>query len=287
MSNQDDVGQHHHRRDLSIRNLDWSVAIGILAMHVGVLLAPFYFTWTALAIVPLLYWLTASVGITLGYHRLLTHGSFKTPKWFKYLLTTVGCTAWQGAPVQWVGVHRIHHQHSDKDLDPHTPRHGFSWAHVLWCMFRLSEGRVGTDAAKDLLRDPGMRVINRLSWAPQLILMVVLFLLGEWVGSRGISATGMSWVVWGIFVRTVLCYHATWFVNSASHTWGYRTFQTNDNSRNLWWVALISFGEGWHNNHHAHQRSAAHGLRWFEFDPTYMTIKILRRVGLAWDVVKP
>ena len=287
MTNLADVTQPLTRKALAFEDFDWLVAGGIIFMHIGMLLAPFYITWTAVVLVPILYWFTGGLGVTLGYHRLLTHGSFKTTRWLKYTLTAIGCMAWQGPPTQWVGLHRLHHQHSDNPLDPHTPRHGFTWSHMLWCMFRVSEGRTGSDAAKDLLRDPGLKILNRFFWVPPVALAAVLFVAGEMVSAMGISASGISWVVWGTFVRTVLCFHATWFVNSASHTWGYRNFQTNDNSRNLWWVALISFGEGWHNNHHAFQRSAAHGMRRFEFDLTYLTIKLLRRMGLVWNVVVP
>ncbi|MEX2671729.1 MAG: fatty acid desaturase [Phycisphaeraceae bacterium] len=259
-------------------------------MHIAALLAfvPSYFTWTGLVLFFVFMWLTANIGITLTYHRLLTHRSFKTPKWFEYFLTLCGCLAWQGGPVQWVGVHRIHHAHSDEDLDPHTPNHGFTWAHAVWCLHKEAEdGRKGVDAAKDLLRDPGHRIMNKFFWIPNLLLIPVLYFGGEAAAAAGISASGMSWLVWGVALRTVVVYHGTWFVNSASHTWGYRNFETKDRSTNLWWVALLSFGEGWHNNHHAYQRSAAHGLRWYELDVTYWTIRLLEKVGLARDVVLP
>jgi fatty-acid desaturase len=275
------------KREMDWKNIDWPVVVGIVLMHLGCLLAPFYFTWTGLVGFLVLTYITAAVGITLCFHRLLTHRSFKTPKWFEYVITTCGCLAWQGGPVQWVGVHRIHHKHSDEENDPHTPKHGFTWSHMLWCMHKESEGRRGVDAAKDLLRDPGLRLLNKWFWVPQFALIIALYFIGEYVGSLGVSASGISWVVWAVFLRTVLVYHGTWFVNSASHTWGYRNFETKDHSTNLWWVAVLAFGEGWHNNHHAHQRSAAHGLRWFEFDATYLMIRGLSLVGLAHDIVLP
>ncbi len=265
------------------------MVIGITVMHLGCLLAPFYFSWSALVVSTLLVWLTGAIGITLCYHRLLTHRSFKTPKWFEYLLTWLGCMACQGGPIQWVGTHRIHHKHSDQPTDPHSPTHGFAWAHVFWCLHKNQGGLPWTacGAAQDLCRDRGMRLLNRFYIVPTLITVLLCYLGGQWAAYLGWPTSGLSWVIWGVAVRTVVVYHATWFVNSASHTWGYRNYETNDNSTNLWWVALLAFGEGWHNNHHKDQRAAAHGRRWFELDPTYWTIRLLALVGLARDIVPP
>jgi stearoyl-CoA desaturase (delta-9 desaturase) len=258
------------------KNVEWVPFTAIALLHVACLLAPFFFTWSALGVAVFLWWLAGGIGICLCYHRLLTHRSFKTPKWFEYVLTACGCLNLQGGPIKWVGTHRIHHKESDTDLDPHSPRHGFDWAHVLWCMTRDPQGRELRDFAPDLQRDPVLRWLDRNFWVPQVALAVALYLLGGW-----------PWVIWGVAVRTVFTYHATWFVNSASHTWGYRNFETRELSRNLWWVSLLAFGEGWHNNHHAYPRSAAHGLRRSEIDLTYMTIKAMSWVGLAWDIHVP
>lgn len=275
------------RRSLSWRTLDWPVVIGMSVMHVGALAAPFCFSWSGFFLFLLLTWLTGIVGITLCFHRLLTHRSFKTPKWFEYLLTVLGCAAWQGSPVQWVGTHRIHHKHSDHEDDPHTPNHGFAWSHVFWCMTKHQGATRWTaaDAARDLVRDPGIRLISRLYVLPQLVLTALCVLGGWWASKLGFDASGWSWFVWGVCVRTVFVYHVTWFVNSAAHTWGYQSYATRDRSTNLWWVALLSWGEGWHNNHHGDQRAAAHGRRWFEIDMTYWMIWTLSLVGLARDIV--
>jgi stearoyl-CoA desaturase (delta-9 desaturase) len=275
------------KRGINLKKLHWPVVLGIAAMHLGCLLAPFYFSWSALVLTLFLIWLTGGLGVTLCYHRLLTHRSFKTPKWFEYVLTCIACLAWQGGPVNWVGTHRIHHRFSDHELDPHSPRHGFAWAHVWWCMHKRPQGQRPAAAAGDLLRDPVLRWINKYFWVPQALLVPILYFAGEAAGSSGLQTSGLSWLIWGVCVRTAFVYHATWFVNSASHTWGYRNYETRDRSTNLWWVALISLGEGWHNNHHAHQRSAAHGLRWYEIDLTYLTIRLLACVGLARDIVLP
>jgi stearoyl-CoA desaturase (delta-9 desaturase) len=280
------------KRWIVLKKLDWAVLLGITGMHIGSLFAlnPAYFSWSGLVLFAALYWLTANVGITLCFHRLLTHHSFKTPKWFKYVLTGCGCLAWQGGPVQWVGTHRIHHKHSDQEWDPHSPvKHGFTWGHMLWCMHKEPDNAKAIDAAKDLKRDKVIWFMNRFFFIPNLLLLPLFYLGGEWAKSSGLAAgaSGLSWMIWGVALRIAFVYHVTWFVNSAAHTWGYRNYKTADRSTNLWWVALLSWGEGWHNNHHAHQRSASHGLRWFEFDMTYWQIKVLSLFGLATDIVLP
>ena len=173
---------------------------------------------------------------------------------------------------------------SDEDHDPHSPKHGFNWAHVLWCMTKNAPGYEPREAARDLQRDKFMRLIDKYHYTWQFLLIAVLFGVGMAFGGWRL---GLSWVVYGVAVRTVFTYHATWFVNSAGHTWGYRNYSTGDDSRNNWWVALLAFGEGWHNNHHAAQRSAAHGHKWYEIDFTYWTIRALGLVGLARDIVRP
>ena len=275
------------KRRLTVRCLDWPVVIGIAAVHIGCLFAPFFFSWSGLVVAVVLTWLTGGLGITLCFHRLLTHRSFRTPKWFEYFLTTLGCLACQGGPIQWVGTHRLHHKHSDQVQDPHSPTHGFTWAHVFWCMQKNQGGMPWTagNAARDLCRDPGMRFFNKWYIVPQLVVVALCYAGGQWAAYHGWATSGLSWVIWGVAVRTVFVYHGTWFVNSASHTWGYRNYETNDYSTNLWWVALLSFGEGWHNNHHGEQRAAAHGRRWFEIDITYRTIQLLGLIGLARDIV--
>lgn len=237
------------------------------------LAAPATFSWSALIVAVVLYWLICGGGISMGYHRLLTHRGFRTSGAFRTFLTVLGTMNFQGGPIQWVGIHRIHHRDSDREEDPHSPMHGFLWAHLLWCVVHDPLGRDVSQAALDLKKEPGMVWLDRWFWVPQVVLGILLYLVGGW-----------SWVVWGVAVRTVFTYHATWLVNSASHLWGYRNFETTDRSRNNWWVALISFGEGWHNNHHAHQRSARHGMRWFEFDPTWLTLVVLQWLGIVRDV---
>lgn len=287
MSNPETIDTPPARGGLHPSRLNWRIVTALLGVHLlaAFALVPALFSWSGLALLVVLAWVSGGLGVTLCYHRLLTHRSFKTPKWLEYLLAVCACLAWQGGPAEWVGMHRLHHKHSDQDHDPHSPKHGFTWAHVLWMLHGELEGLKARDAAKDLERDPIMRWIDRLFWVPQLLVACGLLGVGWWIGG---PMLGLSWIVWGIALRTVVMFHATWFVNSATHTWGYRNYKnTDDGSTNLWWVAMLSLGEGWHNNHHAHPRSAAHGLRWFELDPTYWTIRVLGWLGLAWDIKLP
>jgi stearoyl-CoA desaturase (delta-9 desaturase) len=263
-------GQDHSSK----ARLRHEMVISIIIFHLGCLAAPFTFSWSGVGLVIFLWWFTGGLGICIGFHRMLTHASFKTSRPVRYALMLLGCLANEGPPIVWVGTHRLHHRHSDHEQDPHSPLLGFEWGHVVWMFFYAHD--VARRAARDLSRDRWMALIDRFYYVPTILLAGVLYLLGGW-----------SWVVWGVFVRTVVVLHCTWFVNSAAHKWGYRNFETNDGSRNNWWVALLSFGEGWHNNHHAQQRSAAHGMKWWEFDPTFLTIRLLEAAGLIWDVHRP
>jgi len=263
-------------RRFRLDRIRWPEFLGIASLHVACLAAPWTFSWSALVVAVVLYWAACGLGISMGYHRLLTHRGFETSAAFRYVLAALGTMNFQGGPVGWVGTHRIHHRDSDTENDPHSPRHGFVWAHLLWCLVRDPLGRNRKAAAGDLGKERGMVWLDRWFWVPQAVLAAVLFLIGGW-----------SWVVWGVAVRTVFTYHATWLVNSASHKWGYRNFETKDDSRNNWWVALISWGEGWHNNHHAHQRSARHGMRWFEIDATYWSLRALEWMRIVRNVYVP
>lgn len=261
----------------------WVPLLWIGALHVLALLAfvPGYFTWSALAVCIALHWLTGGVGITLTYHRLLTHRSFATrPKWLEYLLTIIGCCASEGGPIGWVADHRRHHKYSDQEDDVHSPNRGFGWAHMFWWMTpditSMHTPEYLERWAPDLYRDPVHRFLERWHFVFVLLGFAGLYALG-----------GMPWLVWGGFLRSVLVLHTTWLVNSATHVWGYRSHETRDHSTNLWWVAFLTYGEGWHNNHHAFQTSARHGLRWWELDMTYLMIRALSLVGITYDLKLP
>ncbi|MFZ5828901.1 MAG: acyl-CoA desaturase [Planctomycetota bacterium] len=286
-SNAVDVGAVHETREKPNRwsnGVHWYVLLWIAAIHLGALAAPFCFTWVGLASVFVLGWITGGLGICLGYHRLLAHSSFHTYPWMRRLFATLGTLAGEGPPITWVSVHRKHHQFSDKEGDPHSPRDGAWWSHMFWLFPRPNdeEFRHTRDRyAKDLQKDPYMRFLDGSFLFWHIGLGLVLLAAGWWIWDL---RTGISLVVYGMFVRLVYVLHITWLVNSASHMWGYRNYETRDDSRNLWWVGLLAYGEGWHNNHHAFPGRARHGHRWWEFDITYLTIRLLKYTGLAWRV---
>jgi fatty-acid desaturase len=248
----------------------------LIWFHIQAAVALFQFTWTNFYTALALYYVTVGLGISMGYHRLHTHRGFKTYKPFEYFLALCGALTLEGGPIFWVAMHRLHHQHSDQPQDPHTPRVSGFWAHIGWVLFGDSNhsdtARMGR-YAPDLAKDPFYRWLTSWHWVPLTILGFVLLAIGGW-----------SLVNWAIFLRVVFGLHATWLINSATHMWGSRRFATKDDSKNTWWAALITFGEGWHNNHHAHPTSARHGLAWYEFDPTWLSLKLLRAIGLVWDV---
>jgi sn-2 palmitoyl-lipid 9-desaturase len=260
--------------------LSWVSIAFFGAVHALALLAPWFFSWSALGVAIFLHWLLGSVGICLGYHRLLTHRSFQVPKPLEYAIAIVGAMALQGGPIFWVAGHRMHHLHTeDVELDPYSARKGFWWSHMLWLFYPKSEFfnyESYKRYAPDLERDPFYRWLNRNFLLLQIPLGITLYLLGGW-----------SFVWYGLIVRTVVLWHSTWLINSASHATGYRSFDSDDNSRNLWWAALLTYGEGWHNNHHAHPNVAKAGLQWWEIDMTWWSIQLLRKLGLAKRVILP
>lgn len=255
-------------------------ALFFASVHLLALLGLFIFSWPALGVTLLLHWLLGSIGICLGYHRLLSHRSFQIPKALEYTIAVLGALALQGGPIFWVAGHRLHHAFTEDEIkDPYSARRGFWWSHMLWMLYpqpEFFEYDCYQRYAPDLARDPVYRWLNRYFLVLQLPLAALLYVLGGW-----------PMVIWGIFVRAVLLRHSTWFINSVTHMWGYRTFNTQDNSRNLWWAAILTYGEGWHNNHHAYPNVARAGWRWWEYDPTWWAIWLLRQVGLARKVVMP
>jgi fatty-acid desaturase len=258
------------------RKLSWMTAFFMMLFHVGAVWAILDFTWSGFAVFLVTYYISLSLGIGMAYHRLLTHRSYKTPKAVEYFLTICATLALEGGPLFWTATHRRHHQFSDTDDDPHTPLHGGFWAHMGWVLFgnpQHNDTVLTAKYAPDLAGDPFHVWISKNHWVPLTALGFVLLALGGW-----------NWVLWGIFFRTTLGLHSTWLVNSATHMWGSQRFATRDGSRNSWWVAALTFGEGWHNNHHAHPASAAHGLAWYEIDITYLHIRALELLGLASDV---
>ena len=223
-------------------------------------------------------------GITVGYHRLLTHRSFSTSLAFARILALLGTLALQDGPVTWVAIHRVHHRSSDVDGDPHTPRHGFFWAHMFWFTFKHPELRTHETRrvfAKDIDRDPFLRWLE-IYYYP-LHFSVALLLFGIGYASAGVNG-GFSALIWGGALRIVAVWHVTFLVNSAAHVWGYQTYDTGDGSRNNWFVAILACGEGWHNNHHANPRAANFGVQRWEIDLGFYTVRLLEALNLAWNV---
>ena len=280
------------------RQINWRYAISITAFHVLALLAfvPWLLSWTGVVLAVASVYVFGTLGINLCYHRLLTHRSFACPRWLEHTLALLGVCCLQETPARWVAVHRLHHQHSDEQADPHSPLVSFFWSHMGWLFVhnrQFSRLSMFEHYSKDLLAD---RFYKRLechgTWmwinlAHWLVFYFAGFAVG-WAASDdwldGVQF-GLSLLVWGVIVRTVLVWHISWSVNSVTHLWGYRNYATNEFSRNNVLIGLVSNGEGWHNNHHAEPRAAAHGHRWWEFDVTYLTIRALAAVGLAWDLV--
>jgi stearoyl-CoA desaturase (delta-9 desaturase) len=264
------------RRSPADEEINWITGSFMAAFHIGALAAFFFFSWKALFISALLWWISGSLGIGMGYHRLLTHRGYKTPKWVEYFLTLCATLALEGGPIFWVATHRIHHQFSDQDGDPHSPRDGKWWAHMGWILTGRSMHHDTSTLAHyvpDLAKDKFHVWITKYHYVPVIVLGMGLLALG-----------GLPFLLWGIFLRTVMGLHCTWLVNSATHMWGSRRFKTRDLSTNNWLVALMTFGEGWHNNHHAHPTSARHGLRWYEVDLNWYGIWALKVVGLAKQI---
>lgn len=258
--------------------INWVTAGFMAAFHLAAIAAFWFFTWKAFFVSVFLWWVAGSLGIGMGYHRLLTHRGYKTPKWVEYFLTICGTLALEGGPIFWVATHRIHHQFSDKDGDPHTPLDGKWWAHMGWILMGKSlhqDTKTLSRYVPDLAKSKFHIWITKYHYVSEIALGVILFAIG-----------GLPFLMWGVFLRTVVGLHCTWLVNSATHTWGSRRFRTRDMSTNNWLIAILTFGEGWHNNHHAHPVSARHGLKWYEFDLNWYGIWLLKKLGLARHVYR-
>jgi fatty-acid desaturase len=256
--------------------IQWHTIVAVSLFHIAAIAALFTFSWQNLAAFAILWWVAGSLGVGLGYHRLLTHRGFKTPRWLEYLLTFCGTVALQSGAISWVTTHRLHHAFTETDKDPHSPIKGLYWAHIGW----IFQGTAQTQSeatmnrySPDLMKDPVHRFMNKYYWVSSVLVAAVLLAIGGW-----------TMVLWGVALRIVWGWHATWLVNSATHTWGTRRFESRDTSTNNGLIAAITWGEGWHNNHHAFPRSARHGLTWKEIDINWMQIWTLEKLGLATDV---
>jgi len=256
--------------------IKWNTSIFMVIFHAGSLASLFMLTSASWKIIPVtlfLWWVSGSLGIGMGFHRLLTHRGYKTPKLVEYFLTFCGLLALEGGAINWVVTHRIHHANTDHAGDPHTPRDGGWWAHMGWILRGTAQQHdesVMQRYAPDLMKDRVHVFMNNFYYVPLIVSGLGLLALGGW-----------PFLFIGVFLRVTIGLHFTWLVNSATHLWGTRRFLTRDDSTNSWWVALLTFGEGWHNNHHAHPRAAKHGLTWYEIDVNWYGIRALQLLGLA------
>jgi stearoyl-CoA desaturase (Delta-9 desaturase) len=242
-----------------------------------------------LGILAVLY-LLSGVGVTVGFHRLLTHRAFETYRPLKYALAVLGSLSVQGPVITWVADHRKHHAHPDQEGDPHSPHvghgsglRGLLHAHMGWLMNNMGRAQ-RRRYAPELMEDPGMRAINRSFELIVVAGLAIPFALGYLIG--GTLTAALTALLWGGLVRIFLLHHVTWSINSVCHFFGRRRFATEDHSTNVFWLALPSLGESWHHNHHAFPRAAQHGLRRWEVDPSGALIGLLERLGLAWNVVR-
>lgn len=258
--------------------LDISRLAVTIILHLMCLVAPFHFTWSAFRVSLALSIITGMLGITLSYHRNLTHKSFTLPKWLEYTFAYCGVHALQGDPIFWVSTHRHHHQFADTIRDPHSPIEGFWFSHLNWIFdkhyINIKCGK--SNNVKDLYKQSFYMFIGKTYILHPIALGTLLYIYG-----------GVAYLIWGMGVRVVVSLHATFVVNSVCHLSGKQDWNTGDNSRNNWFVGLVSFGEGWHNNHHAFEYSARHGLEWWQVDMTWCVIRLLETLGLATGVKLP
>ena len=288
-----DIGRTQHHREFNSKQFsasdemaalweykpfmgrNWPSILWLTAMHIGAVASLFFASRPNLIAASILYFVTGCLGITMTYHRLLAHRSYALAKPLERFFVTCGALAMEGGPIKWSGQHRMHHSNPDTEQDPHNSYRGFWHCHMAW-MFKY---RPQFDSRPKILRftrdihcDGYYRWLDtpQGQFLPQICLASLLFAIG-----------GLGMVLWGVCLRMVLVYHGTWCVNSATHFFGYRNYATSDRSRNTWWVALITFGEGWHNNHHAFQWACEAGHKWWELDVTFMMISILNRMGLV------
>jgi fatty-acid desaturase len=277
----------------------WPYLMAVVSYHLLLPLAlvPWLFSWPGLLLIPLGNYLFCSLGIGACYHRLLTHRSYRCPRWLEHTFALLGICSLQDSPARWVMIHRLHHQYSDSQPDPHSPLVNWFWGHMGWLLVenrQLSKGSTYERYARDILQDRFyLRLERHHLWVWVYMAHTLLFYLVGLVAGRLLAGSwqagvqfGLSLLLYGVVYRTLFSWHVTWGVNSLAHLWGYRNYETDDNSRNNWFFALATNGDGWHNNHHADPRCAAHGFhRWWELDVTYLTLRGLSRLGLVWDLV--
>lgn len=258
------------------QSVNWRNVVLLSTFHLLAIPVFFTFSWQNLAALLIGNWVVGSLGVGLGWHRLLTHRSFTAPKWLEYTLVTIGTLSMQNSPDRWVATHRIHHKFTETENDPHSSKPGFWWAQIGWILWGTAQDHDDATMKRyipDLLKDKGLVLISRFYLVPIVLSAFLFYAIGGW-----------SMVAWGVAGRVVFGWHTTWFVNSLAHLYGSRPHKTNDDSTNNWFVALLTFGEGWHNNHHAFPTSARHGLQWYQFDLNWITIRLFEKLGWAKNI---
>lgn len=261
------------------RRVNWKNVAIVTFFHLLAIPALFTFSWPNLAALLIGNWIVGSLGVGLGWHRLLTHRSFAAPKWLEYVLSIFATMSMQDPPDKWIATHRIHHAFVDTDKDPHSARSGFWWPQIGWVLWGRAQDHDEATMKKyvpDLLKDKGHALISRYFYVPIIVSAFILFAIGGW-----------TMVVWGVAARVVVGWHTTWFVNSLSHLYGQRPHETGDLSTNNWFVAILTFGEGWHNNHHMWPTSARHGTAWYQLDMNWIAIRVLEKLGIATKIKLP
>jgi stearoyl-CoA desaturase (delta-9 desaturase) len=266
--------------------LDLKASLPFLTVHAGCILVLWAgFSWTALTACLVLY-VVRMFGITAGFHRYFSHRSFKTSRTGQFALALLGTSAAQRGPLWWAAHHRYHHRHSDSEHDIHSPSlHGLVWSHVGWIFSRHSTPWDAREV-RDWDRYPELAWLSRWHMIVPLVLALSLYAGGEILAGAfpALGTSGLQMLAWGFFVSTVLLYHGTFTINSLAHVIGYRTFRTKDDSRNNWFLALLTLGEGWHNNHHRYPASERQGFFWWEIDITHWVLKALSLVGIVWGL---
>jgi stearoyl-CoA desaturase (delta-9 desaturase) len=267
------------------RRVDWVRILPFTILHAACLLVLWVgWSWTAVGVAFALY-LVRMFAITAFYHRYFSHRTFKTSRVMQFVFAVMGASAVQRGPLWWAAHHREHHTNSDTEDDPHSPmRKGFWWSHIGWITARHNF-RTKLERVRDLARFPELRFLDRFDIVVPVLLFATLFGIGALLEAYapGLGTTGGQLMVWGL-ISTIVLGHATFTINSLSHLFGSRPFETKDTSRNNPWLALLTLGEGWHNNHHHFQGSARQGFLWWEYDVSYYGLCVLRAFGLVWDL---
>lgn len=257
--------------------VDWITSIPFFALHIAAVAGLFFFpvTWPAVGLCVSMYYLRM-FGITAGYHRYFSHRSYKTGRAFQFVLALLGTVSVQKGVLWWAANHRHHHRFSDKPEDVHSPvQRGFWWSHVGWIVSKTYD-ETNFEQVRDLAKYPELQWLNRYFLVPPIAMTALLFAFG-----------GAAAVFWGFVMSTVLLWHGTFTVNSLAHVWGTRRYDSGDDSRNNLWIALITMGEGWHNNHHHYMSAARQGFFWYEIDMSYYVLKGLEKLGVVWDLRQP